>query len=182
MVAIVHEPVQRRADGAGVIRLVVVLAVVLALIGAYVYGRSDGQDIERAATMARDNAALTAAATRIREAEERRRAAEHGHARRLDEIATDYQREKANAKMQNDRLLADLRDGRVRLRIAAERAAAGDRDTSGQASAAACRSDGAAGGELPGPTSADLLALADDADAIVRQLASCQAVIVEDRK
>ncbi|WP_244878679.1 lysis system i-spanin subunit Rz [Laribacter hongkongensis] len=107
--------------------------------------------------------------------EQAARAAEQQHAQALATIDAQYQENERHARLENNRLRTQLRAGTVRLSVPvvagscnlpADDSAAGSRNTAPRA-------------ELSSEAADDLVALADDADAVVRQLTACQAVIGE---
>lgn len=112
-------------------------------------------------------------------AEAKARANEAAHAAELETIQKQAQQEVKDAKDQRDKDVAAAHAGALVLRFIPDRGSGGlivPNVASGTAG-----SDGAAPAELPRSVTADLYALADDADAIARQLASCQSVVVSDR-
>ena len=130
----------------------------------------------QAAESARATVAIQAAQTAARASEQKYDAG-------LTTISTTYQQELSHAQAQHAADLAAIRNGALRLRVQYP-AAAAVRPGDGSASTTAATSggrDGSQGTDLPGSVAVDLLALADDADNIARQLAACQAVIVQDR-
>ncbi len=108
---------------------------------------------------------------------EQQKAAEREHRQHelsLAAIGTDLSKERAahEATRRADRKRA--LDGDVRLRFTSS-----GKDCT---SPAPVGSDGPQTSELPREITADLLDLANDADEVAKQLAACQAVVLEDRK
>lgn len=157
-----------------------VIAWVASLAGVGYWQNGAGHTAERVTWQARENTELQAANAKIFELEEAARAAEAAHTTELDKIAQRHQREIADAEVQKEADVAAARAGRIVLRIPAP-----CKDPNGgegtAATAAPGVGDGGATAELPREITANLYALADDADKVVRQLAECQAVVVEDR-
>lgn len=167
-------------------RALAVLALVTAVVAAiYAYGQQQlglGQKSERTAWLARDNAELTAANTRIKVLQEEYRKREQGHAAALAAVSTQYQQELIHAKAEKDRVIAGLRTGAVRLRIPI----AGPLSTTGDRAAAlgtgTAGRDGETRADLSTAASEFLVGLASEADEVAHQLGACQAVINADRK
>ena len=131
-------------------------------------------------TQAAESARATVA---IQAAQTAARAREQQYAAGLTTISTTYQEALTHAQTQHTSDLAAIRSGALRLRVqypAAASVRSGDSSASTTAATSGGR-DGSQGTDLPGSVAVDLLALADDADNIARQLAACQAVIVQDR-
>lgn len=163
----------------------VVLGLVVAWIsslGAMGYWQNNaGHAAEKSAWQARENKELTEANSKIFELEQSARAAEARHRFDLSKIADEYEREKTNAGAQKKRDIADARAGVIKLRIPAVCEKSGGSALPGTSSSAGL-GDGGATSELPGEIAADLLELANDADAVVKQLRSCQEIVRADRK
>ncbi len=151
--------------------LTTALLCLVLLAGAWWHGCRTGAaevQAERDADQARMTAQLLAQ-------EQAARAAEQQHAQALATIDAQYQENERHARLENNRLRTQLRAGTVRLSVPvvagscnlpADDSAAGSRNTAPRA-------------ELSSEAADDLVALADDADAVVRQLTACQAVIGE---
>jgi prophage endopeptidase len=139
-----------------------------------------GHKAERVAWQAREIEQNNRFAAATKKAEEDRRADEQAHAAAVDVIARSHAQEIEDARKQKDRDVAAARAGTVGLRFNASRDPAGGCKPSGPA-AGAGNGDGGATTELPREIAADLFALADDADEVVRQLSACQAVVRADR-
>ena len=156
------------------------LAVLTALVGS---GYFAGQRVERSSWLQRENKELSFANTKIHELEEQNRALEHKAADDVNRISTELEDKHAKAETESDRIIADLRSGNTKLRVAL---------TTGQG----------AGTSKPGTTPTDptkcsreartgflaeadgtfLVGEANRADEIVLQLSACQTILVEDRK
>jgi hypothetical protein len=153
-------------------------AVTLGVAGAW--QNHAGHVAERVDWQRRDNAELRTANVRIQELEGQRRAEEERHALELDSIAMKHEKEISDAATQKTSDVAAARAGALSLRIPTT-CESPARDAGGEAAAGAGVGDGGATAELPREITADLYALADDADAIVLQLNACQAVVRSDR-
>lgn len=98
-----------------------------------------------------------------------------------EKIGADYEKKLADKDAQRARDVASARAGSLRLSIPSNCPHA-DGSSATQTSGPAANGDDPARTYLPAETSASLIALADDADAIVLQLGACQAVILSDRQ
>lgn len=139
-----------------------------------------GREAERKVWEQREAKITADANEKVRLAQQRLIAQERAHAAALTEVSADYQRklqENVNAK---DRVIAGLRDGSRKLFVSARCPNAGG-VVSGAPAGAGGR-DGDARAELSGSAAEFLVAIASEADAVVRQLSACQAVIAADRK
>ena len=151
--------------------LTTALLCLVLLAGAWWHGHRTGAagvQAERDAGQARMMAQLLAK-------EQAARAAEQQHAQALAAIDAQYQENERHARLENNRLRAQLRAGSVRLSVPV---AAGSCNLPADDSASGLR-DATPQAELSSEAADDLVALADDADAVVRQLTACQAVIGE---
>ncbi len=128
---------------------------------------------ERETKMLQEAADRLAAAIDAARAQEKRLEAE------LASLMDKYRKDLANVTAQKDRDIAAARSGALRLRLPASVCA--DSTAYGPPAPGAPRGDGAEGTYLPDALAADLLALANDADAVVAQLTACQQVILNDR-
>lgn len=161
------------------ILLAVVLAWAASLVGVGWWQRHDGAAATVAAYEKRDNEALVAANAAIDQLNREARATEKAHTEQLATIGDHYATEFQVLEARRRRDVDAARDGAIRLRVAGACPPGGG--GAAEAPAAAAGRDGAQDAELPRAVTADLLALADDADAVVAQLTACQAVIVSDR-
>jgi hypothetical protein len=166
---------------AAMTRVYVWIAVALSIIGfgAYVIhsynvklAESDLAGYERGKLEVR-SAALSAALAET----ERVRAEKKKADREMAELRDQLQQEKANAKAAEDRVLAGIADGSVRLSIHAD-SAQRDCGAAGGASGASAGADGDGGGELLGKADAAfLVAEASRADSVARKLGRAQQLI-----
>jgi hypothetical protein len=159
----------------------IVAAWLASLYGVGAWQNKAGHTVERAVWQERENTELVAANAKILKLEETKRAEEHLRAQAVAAISTKYEQEKSDAAKQNARDIADARSGALRLRINAICEGAPGSDA-GQTPTAPGQRDAAAGTELPSEITADLFALADDADEVVKQLTACQEIVRSDRK
>lgn len=153
----------------------------LSLFAVGKWQREDGRTAERTEWQARDNAALTAANATIKRLNDEARATE---TRRVDEMATlaiNYSKGFKDAEAQRLRDVAAARDGSLVLRVPAAACGAGGGEA-GAFGPPAPGGDGAPTTELPATVTADLLALANEADQVVLQLTACQKIVLNDRK
>ena len=164
----------------------VILAVVVmwagSLFGVGRWQNEEGHTAERVVWQARETAQLAEFNAKIIKLETDARAQEQQHAAHLDQIATTYEKEKADVTAQKDSVIAQLRAGTMRLH---DPHSPGFKAPGGPASPAAAstgRCDGGEGSELSQRTSEFLVGLASRADEVVKQLQACQAVVKSDRK
>lgn len=158
-----------------------VVALIAAALGGEYDGNKRGVNSERVAWQAKDNKELAAANAKILQLETDARAKEQAHAEQLAAIATNYEQELQNAENTRKADVAAARSGALRLRDPGARTEQACGSGTGQTSAAPGGRDGQAGGELSPELAEFLVSEADRADAIVKQLGACQAVIVSDR-
>jgi len=153
--------------------LIIVIAFFSLIIGAYFYGRTDGVDLEAANALSRDNRALVESADKLEKAQAKVTALEREDALSKAAADTVYQEDLKNVEDKNNRTIAELRAGLVRLRdpgrqhqsnpgVVPERGP-GDSGCNGKA-----------GSELSGETSEFLVSEATRANKIVLQLTACQ--------
>lgn len=157
-----------------------VLAWLLSLAAVGYWQNGAGHTAERVVWQARETNELAAANVKIKKLEDEARATERAHANALASIAEQHQKEIADAEIQKQSDVAAARAGRIVLRIPSPCKGPGGGGTA-TATASPGVGDGGATAELPRETAANLFALADDADAVARQLAQCQKVVREDR-
>lgn len=163
----------------------VILAVVVmwagSLFGVGRWQNEAGHTAERVTWQAKTNQELAQANAKIIQLETAARAQEQQHAAQLEQVATTYEKEKADVTAQKDSVIAQLRAGAIRLHDPYSPGfKAPGSPTSPAASTGRC--DGGAGSELSQRTSEFLVGLASRADEVVKQLQACQAVVKSDRK
>jgi len=167
-----------------------VLLALAALLAAGALGAGAyraGMNAERNAWLARDNAQLRSANARIAQLQAQARAQEQAHGTAMAAAAAQFKKDLHDVRTQKDGVIADLRSGRLRLRIpvvptSAACGAGGAGGASTEAGAGAAGGDGEARAELSGAAAEFLVSLASEADAVVRQLSACQAVVAADRE
>lgn len=157
--------------------------VALIVVGAssYLKGEHDGENKVKVAELARENTELTASNAKIQELQNAARSLEAKRASETNAIAVQFEKDKKRALDQKDRDHADALAGAIKLRFATTPSET-DRGAPCTAGATAGSGNGGTTAELPRKVTDDLLALANDADAVVVQLTACQAVITSDRK
>jgi prophage endopeptidase len=168
-------------------RVLAAAALVAALAGAYLYvdhrAFKRGADAAEARWQAREATELARVNVEIERLNREARAAERAHADNLAEIASKYEKDLQNAKSTRDAALAAVRAGKLVLRdpgaAPCQGAGAGG---PGEAPAGAGRRDGGAGSQLSAAFTQFLVDFASEADAVVRQLTACQAVVSSDRQ
>ena len=149
---------------------------------ARVSGREEGAQAAQQKCTAEKKVAQAEYDRRVKEAEDKNRATEQQQATELAIAGANYEKDLQDSKDQRDRDVAAARSGALRLRVAGMCPnPSGDR-AAPQASASPARGDGAEGAELPAETTRRLFELADDADAVTKQLSACQAIVNIDRK
>lgn len=154
-------------------------AWVASMVGVGYWQRDDGALACKAEYQTRDNLALVKANNDNRALNKAIRQQETNHQNTLESLGLVYSKEfnDAEARRKRDVAAAYAAGGRLRDRTGS--CGEGGGGTQTEAVAPSRGSDGAQGCELSGATSAALLNLVHDADRDVRQLAKCQAVVVE---
>lgn len=173
----------------GLIALLVALAAAIHAWNSFISG-IDKKGYDRgvqettAGFVKRDNAALAEANARIAALNAQVRAIEQDGQRKLDLIAQQHEKDKANAKAQRDRDVAAARAGSLKLQDpygATVCAGQGDRSATAETGPGAGGRDGSAGAQLSQQLTEFLYAEADRADEVVDQLSRAQDVIRQDR-
>lgn len=158
----------------------IIIGALLAVIGAFFAGQHNGKRVERAEWMARENKELVAANSKITELNNAARAREKAHAATVNNISTVLQGKANAAQSETERLRAAARDGTLRL-LDPSGGQNSCGSSTGGTSASAGERDAEKAGQLPGKTVDFLLSITGEADEIARQLAACQAILVNDR-
>lgn len=164
-------------------RILAVLAVwVASMLAVGYWQRNDGAARCEAAWQDRSRQEASIAATRTQALQNAARQQEQQSATAMAAISADYETRIHDAQTLHDRDVAAARSGALRLRYVypAPALPAGGNPIA-ETGAGTSGRNGSSGGELPGEIAAGLYGLADDADAIARQLAACQAVVRQDR-
>lgn len=159
----------------------IVAALVLSAT-SFFYGRSVEHTAMQLEITIRENNQIREANAKIMELQSLARAKERDWTTRLANVSSKYEKEIQDGKAQRDRDIAAALSGGIRLRIPTAPCVEAGRSSAPEAPSSPGKRDGGATTELPREITANLLALADDADSIVRQLTACQAVVIEDRK
>ena len=174
-------------------KAIATLVAIVAVLGAlwWIYSGIDERGYQRGKSETettyakRDNKQLVDAQQKILDLQADIRTRESKGDADQAAISATYQEQLSHAHAETDRLVDAVRRGDVRLRDPGANVAAcaggGDGGRTTVAGAAGGR-DGPAGGELSREAAEFLLSEAGRADAIVRQLAAAQAVILNDRK
>ncbi len=163
-------------------RIAAAFAVVAAFAAAVWWIRDTGVQAERAEWVAKMATAKAEWQVELNKANAANRATERQSAQVIADVSTYYQTELKNVQAQKTADRADVQRGSLRL---FDPFFTSGQDTCrklpgpSEALATAGRRDGEARGELSQPTAANLLDLANDANAIVNQLTAAQAVIIE---
>lgn len=130
----------------------------------------------------RDAQWIAAEKQRVDESAKEARTKEANDQKVLAGIKQDYERKLANEKNLHDRDVAAARAGDLVLRFTSPATTGSSSLGLSQAAAGGGLGNGSPGCQLPPEVTANLFALADDADAVVNQLSACQQVILNDRK
>ncbi|WP_413460197.1 lysis system i-spanin subunit Rz [Herbaspirillum huttiense] len=165
--------------------IAVCIVIVRALLAYGEHEYTNGQQAERTTWLTKENAALTRANNRIKELEEQARSAEAKHGQAMASISAQYQKDLKNERLAKDRAIDAVRRGELRLYDPGVRATGDNRVGGGQACATDATTigrDGATRSQLSESASEFLLALAGEADEVVRQLTACQAVVKADHQ
>ena len=157
------------------------LALALVAGGAYFTGRSDGKKNERVVWQAKEIKANQDAADSLAVATKKVSDAEKSHAIELQHVSNVYQKELIDVSAKKDAVIVALRTGAIRLRDPGTKYTLSPNPLPGT-STGTSRCDGGPGGELSNETAEFLASEASRADAIVKQLAAAQAVIMKDRE
>jgi hypothetical protein len=162
-----------------------IIAALCVAVAAFISGEYDGRargaTAERSAWQTKQVGELSLANAEIKSLEEAARASEQAHTQALADISTNHEREVQDAEVQRKKDIAAARSGALRLRDPGATAVQSCASSTPQTAASASGRDDGSGGGLSGIAAEFLLTQADRADAIVRQLAACQAVIKADR-
>ena len=158
-------------------RWIVVAALIsAALFAGGVYERDIGyrEGLDVGAKQLEAQAKANASAVIALNAKNRKQ--EQDQQKDLAQDGAEYQKQIDIAHQIRDRDVAAARAGAIKLWIATHPGSSGD-GSAPKASTAPGVGDGETRAELPPAVTSDLLALADDADAVVRQLTACQTIV-----
>ena len=164
----------------GYIYLIVLTVWLGSIIGVGIWQNRTGHAVEKLAWETKQSAELTVANKMITDLETKARTSEQDHATAINTIDTNYQRSLTNANTKYAHDIAAIRAGTIKLRDPAASKCANSGTVSGTP-ANTSGSDGGEGTGLSETTSEFLLTFAHDADEVVNQLQSCQAVLKADR-
>ena len=147
-------------------------------------GYARGMKDERLVWQVRENIELNAKNELITKLQEEYRALEQKSAKDVAAVAEELQKGIKHAQADRDRFVADVRAGRVRLRIpgAAPCSQSPSGDPTPSPGAGPAGSDAPAGSELPPKIAEDLFTLMAEADEVVLQLQAAQELIRKDRE
>lgn len=160
-------------------QLIVATVWLASLVGVGIWQNVSGRESERMTFMQRDFADLSVANGKIVELTEKLITETGAHATRLSLISQRYEKEKQDESKKRDRVIADLRAERVRLRDPGSTSPAGNSESGVTPSTGKC--DGEARPYLSIETSEFLVRLTGEADEVAHQLTECQAVVMSDR-
>lgn len=177
-------PAPYRIVGYFVASLAVVGTVYLAANKAYSWAYDNGVTAEKLMWESRESEELASANKKILDLTDKARKDEAQHNLNLATISTEYEEYKKNDKLKNDKVIADLNTGVIRLRDKYANTIGQATCTSGVSETTASTSErnGETGTELSTKTSEFLYRLASESDDVVKQLTACQAVVIEDRR
>lgn len=158
-------------------------SVYFVLHKAYTWAYTNGVTATTAQWTARENVQLVTANSKITQLEDEARQKEREQDINVANIVDTYEKEKENAKTQNDITIANLNSGVIKLRD--KYAAARQTTCSSTASTTSTdtsRNSQETGTELSEKAANFLLGLVTEADEVVYQLQACQALLVVDRQ
>lgn len=141
-----------------------------------------GRESERVAWQEREIQQVAAVNAKFKQLSDAARAAEQRSAAEIAAIGEDHAKAIEVLEARRRRDVVAARDGAIRLRVAGACVSSSGGSAAPEAGAAAGVGAGASTVELPREVTADLLALANDADQVADQLRACQAIAVNDRK
>lgn len=158
-------------------------AVYYALHTYYAWAYTNGVTATTAQWTARENVQLVSANIKITQLEDEARQKERDQDIKTNLIVDTYEKDKQNAKAQNDIIIANLNSGVIKLR---DKYAASSQSscpsTTGATSADTSSNSKETGTELSKESARFLLELASEADDVVNQLQACQDLLVVDRQ
>lgn len=173
-----------RMVGYLVASLAVVGTVYLAVNKAYNWAYDNGVTAEKLMWESRESEELAVANKTILDLTDKARKDEAQHNLNLATISTNFEGIRQNEKLKNDRIIADISAGTIRLRdkYANTSGKGSCASGSGEATTRTSEHNGETGSELSTTTSEFLYGLASESDEIIEQLTACQAVVIEDRR
>lgn len=158
---------------------VVLVAVVYHLSAVHI-AENRGRDEANAKWEKIEALAKASSDAKIAELTQKARQQEADWQTKFAQIGVDYANDLKASEDQRAADVAAAKSGALKLRVAGGCNASGGSSIA-QASSSPSRSDSPGVCELPPETTANLLALADDADRVVRKLTRCQEIVKADR-
>ncbi len=172
--------VRRQGAGEAVIPSpYLIIGVLIALALAGWGGERVGERLNDQAWQKREAAINAQAATKIQEANDKVREAEHKRAADVNVVAEDYENQLKDKDDAHAKALAAARSGGLFVHTACP---APSGNAQGSVASTASVGNGQARARFSDADSEFLLAIGSEADRIVAQLTACQAVIAADRK
>jgi hypothetical protein len=141
----------------------------------------DGVTVTTAKYDKRDNIALTEANTKLHDVEDKYRRAEQQHAVAMSDIATNFEKEKQDAKLKTDARIAAVRAGVLRLYSHQTAGVPTIRSGVPNIATGTGGRDGTGDGRLSAGDSGFLLALGGRCNAVRDKLTACQSIVKSDR-
>ena len=159
----------------------VVVAVVLAVTGAYFYGVNNGEKSERVKWQEREIAALEESNKKIKELTEAYRKKEQENVDKTNRIAAKLEAANKSIRERAAKDAADARSGALGLRFTvADARAVGNCPAEAGPSSPGSTNPKAV--ELPREITGSLFRIVNEADEVADQLRACQEIIVSDRQ
>lgn len=152
---------------------------VASIVAVGVWQNSSGFGECESTYVKQESADLVSANAKVVELTDKLIAENGAHATRLSLLSQKYEKEKLDETKKRDRVIADLRAERVRLRDPGNPRTAGNAESGTASTTSQC--DGEARGFLSIEASEFLVRLTAEADEVVHQLTGCQAVVMSDR-
>lgn len=158
-------------------------SVYFALHKAYMWAYTNGVTATDLQWTTRENVQVVTANNKIVQLEQDARKKESEQGINVANIVDTYEKEKQNAKIENDATINNLNNGIIKLRDKYAASSTSTCSSSTSAIATNTPSDSQkTGTELSQTTAQFLLGLTNEADDIVLQLTACQALLISDRQ
>lgn len=158
-------------------QLILVLAWLASLVVVGGWQNASGHAAERLAVTQRDLSELATANEKITTMTNKMISDNAEHATRLSMISQQFEKEKQDETKKLDRVIADLRAERIRLRDPGSTSTTGKTGDEDATTTGKC--DGETRGYLSKETSEFLVSLTGEADEVARQLTHCQEVVMD---
>jgi hypothetical protein len=155
---------------------------VSSVVGVGIWQHGAGENAERVHWQNKTNFDLEVANRKIKDLTEQYRRSEQDKAVAVQSITAQLEQEKRDGLAEKDRVIAQLRDGSLRLRDKYAKSSGACRDNMPKTPSDTASSNGASGTELSEEAAEFLWSEATRANKVVSQLVACQAVLVEDRR